>query len=644
MSTHPIRVGLAGNPNVGKSTIFNELTGLHQHVSNWPGKTVERAEGTLHLGEQTIDVVDLPGTYSLTSKALEESITREHIVSGQTDVVINVVDASSLERSLSLTIQLLELQQVMVIALNQVDLAERNGLRVDAAGLSRRLGVPVIPTIGTRNMGLLTLVREAIRVRHAGSESPVTVKYSTEIENRIGELVALLDDVDFPHPKRWMALMLLEDDPYVTQMVHEKKQAVGPVVERVKAEIQRIYGQDSSAVLTTERFRVAAELASTFATLNDDAVSPRRDVDRLALHPVFGYLLMAATLLLMFYSVFMLGDVLSGVLGGSFSVLKTWYNLAFTGDVAAFVWLGLVEGVVAGATVALPYIAPFYIALSLLEDTGYLSRIAFLMDTSMHKIGIHGKGFIPLMLGFGCNVPGCLGCRILETKRERLICAFSASLVPCTARSIVIMGLVAVYVGFGWAILLYLIDIALVLALGRAAFKLLPGETSGLIMDMPSYRRPTVMATLGKAWTNLREFVFTAFPIIIVGNLVIQLIDAAGLLTVIESSISPVTVIWLGLPAATGVVLIFGVLRKELTLIMLAALMGTTNFALVLTPVQMIVFAFVVMVYIPCLATLAALGKEVGYRRTALICVVEVTLAVILGGILQRILLITGIV
>lgn len=292
--------------------------------------------------------------------------------------------------------------------------------------------------------------------------------------------------------------------------------------------------------------------------------------------------------------------------------------------------------------IAFLYIVPFYVVLSFLEDSGYLARIAFLMDSVMHRIGLHGKAFIPMMLGFGCNVPACLGCRIMKTERERLICAFVASLVPCAARSIVIMVLVAEYMGFRWALLLYVIDFILIFVLGRFAFKVVPGEPVGLIMEIPSYRLPSLTVTPKRTWFRLRVFVYEAFPIMILGNLVIVLAGKMGLLAVVQDLMSSVTVLWLVLPAATGVVLIFGVLRKELTLILLASMIGPNNFALILTPAQMFVFAFVVMICIPCIATIAVLVKEFGNRNAAIITVSEIGLAVILGGIIFRILTLIG--
>ncbi len=276
--------------------------------------------------------------------------------------------------------------------------------------------------------------------------------------------------------------------------------------------------------------------------------------------------------------------------------------------------------------------------LYLFEDSGYLSRIAFLMDNLMHKMGLHGKAFIPVMLSFGCNVPGCLGCRIMETTRERLLTAFVVTLVPCAATSVVILGLVGAFVGIQWALALYIINLIIIFVLGRIAFKALPGEPTELIMEMNDYRIPHMKTVAKQTWFRLQEFIVMAFPLIIAGSFVIKIAEIANVLEPIASIFSPVTVTWLGLPAVTGIALIFGVLRKELTLVMLATLLGTTNFALVMTEAQMIVFTLVVMLYIPCVATIGALVKEFGWKKALLITVFEIALALLLGGIAFRLL------
>lgn len=303
---------------------------------------------------------------------------------------------------------------------------------------------------------------------------------------------------------------------------------------------------------------------------------------------------------------------------------------------------GVVEGVVAGLTIVLPFVLPFYILLTLLEDSGYLARGAFLMDGLMHRMGVHGKAFIPLLLGYGCNVPACLGCRIMETERERLLSVFLSTLVPCAARTVVILGLVGRFVGIGWAIGLYLLDLAVVFCLGRLAFKVLPGEPMGLIMEIPPYRKPHLPTVLRQSWNRTKDFLCIALPFIVGGSLILTALKSSGLLTPFSDFLRPLTVGWLGLPAVAGVVLLFGILRKELTLIMLTLLLGG-DLSLHLTHAQMITFATVTMFYFPCVATLAALVREVGWRRSLYIAMAEILFALWLGGITYRLLPLAGV-
>jgi ferrous iron transport protein B len=260
------------------------------------------------------------------------------------------------------------------------------------------------------------------------------------------------------------------------------------------------------------------------------------------------------------------------------------------------------------------------------------------MDNVMHKIGLHGKAFIPMMLGYGCSVPACLGCRVMETQRERLLAAFMTTLVPCAARTIIILGLVGQFVGIQWALMIYVFDLIVIFALGRLAFRALPGEPTALIMEMGDYRMPQLKTVLKETGFRVVEFVKIAFPLIVVGSLAIKVAEVAGLLSPIAELLSPITVAWLGLPVITGITLIFGVVRKELSLIMLATLLGTTNFAQVLTPVQMIVFTLVAMFYIPCIATISALVKEFGWKKALFVTLFEIAFAIILGGVALRLL------
>jgi ferrous iron transport protein B len=256
----------------------------------------------------------------------------------------------------------------------------------------------------------------------------------------------------------------------------------------------------------------------------------------------------------------------------------------------------------------------------------------------MHTIGLHGKAFIPLLLGYGCNVPACLGCRILETQRERLLAGFVSTLIPCAARTVIILGLVGVYLGIEWALAIYALNLLVVFILGRIAFKVLPGEPTALIMELSEYRVPHFKTAATQAWFRLEEFIKVAFPLIIAGSFAIKLLDIFQILGIISDLLSPITVLWLGLPAVTGITLIFGILRKELTLVMLATLLGTTNFATVLSPTQMIVFTIVALFYVPCISTIGALVAEYGWKKAIHVTLFEICFAILLGGLANRIL------
>jgi ferrous iron transport protein B len=636
-----LTIALAGNANVGKSVIFNYLTGLHQHIGNWPGKTVEMAEGRLYFKGYTIRIVDLPGIYSLSTYSIEELVSRKYIAVEQPDLVINVVDASVLERNLFFTLQLMELETPIIVALNQIDMAKGKGIQIDIKKLEKLLGILVMPTVAVKGVGIDKLLEKAIETIEKGPlEKRVQVRYGEEVEERTAVLVEKLKNVQFVYPPRYVAIKLLEGDEEIEQQLGKVAPEIIPVAKKLAGEIEKLHGHGCSTVITSERYEVAGSIARAA----EKVVPPIKPTlgERLhnfTTHKVTGYLTLVASMLLIFYSIFTFGDYTSKLLSSALYCLEPFFNSVFgTGLVGILIWGGVMEGIIAGVTIVLPYIIPFYIVLYFLENSGYLSRIAFLMDNVMHKIGLHGKAFIPIMLGFGCNVPACLGCRIMETQRERLLTAFATTLVPCAATTVIILGVVGDFLGVQWALALYLFDLVVILALGRLAFKAVPGESTALIMEMHDYRWPHVQTILKQAWFRVAEFIKIAFPLIIVGSFVLKLADVLGLLEPIASVLSPVTVVWLGLPAITGITLIFGVLRKELTLVMLAAILGTTNFAQVLSPVQMVVFTLVAMFYIPCLATISALVREFSWRKALFITVFEIVFAIVLGGVALRLL------
>ncbi|MDX9727300.1 MAG: ferrous iron transport protein B, partial [Bacteroidales bacterium] len=631
-----INIVLAGQGNSGKSRVFNFLTGLHQHIGNWAGKTIEKAEGTLFYRDHVVDVLDLPGIYSLTTVSDEELISREYIIKQNPDWVINVVDSTNLERSLIFTLQLLELERPVIIALNMTDLAKRKGITIDAKKIQAILGVPVIPTVASRGSGLTKIIDRVIDLKDAKPTRKVH-KYGKEIEQGIEKLTGLLKEVDLPYPIRWVAIKLLEKDGDITLMVSEKKPEAVESALKITEDLEAIHGHDSPLVIADERSLLASRITrETVKIARNRKLSLNERLDALSTHKVTGYLLMALILGGMFFMVFSFGNWFSGWLEPVFSGWHDWWTLNFGSSFWPALGWSAVESVLALVQIAFPYILPFYILLYLLEDWGYIARISFLMDKFMHKMGIHGKACISFIIGLGCNVPGCLSCRIMESKRERFITAVLVTLVPCSAVSVIVFGLVGKYVGLLWALGLYVFATILIFIVGKISSKLMIGEPVELIMPMPDYKTPQVKTILLQTWEALKEFIYIAAPIVIVSGVLIQAINLAGWMPAIASVMSPVTVNWLGLPAVTGILLIFGILRKELILVMLAAYLGTTSFSDVLTSTQMITLAVVSMFYVPCVATISVLWKEYGWKKALIISLVETLFAIVLAGLVKR--------
>ncbi|MCS7115095.1 MAG: ferrous iron transport protein B [Nitrososphaerota archaeon] len=644
--TRQLRVALAGNANVGKSAIFNQLTGLNQVVGNWPGKTVELAEGTLHFKGYTIRLIDLPGIYSLSAFSMEEIVSRDYIATEKPDIIINVVDASALERNLYFTLQLFELEAPVVVALNQVDLAAKKGIRIDVRRLSEALGVPVVPTVAITGSGINELLSTVIAVISGERRlEPLRVRYGSEVERAVQELQRLIER-EIPqlcqlYPSRWISVKLLERDEDVAEKVKgcEKGYSLLRHADRLAAELEKIHGEPSPVIIAFERYAIAGKIAKEVTTVEaPPRISMEQRLDAITTHKVLGYPILAGILATTFTIIFIGGNFLSAALESALSTLFVHIESILVHvlpeTAVALIHRGILSGLIAGVTIALPYIVPFYIILALLEDSGYLPRAAFLMDNLMHKIGLHGKAFIPLILGYGCSVPACIGCKIMETERERFLAAFVVTLIPCAARTVVILGLVGRFVGLHVALALYVLDLILIFIVGRVAFKALPGEPIGLIMEMPPYKKPLLGNILTKTWVKTKDFVYIAFPIIVAGSLTIAALDIMGLIGYITAGAQPLISGWLGLPTEAGIPLIFGVLRKELALILLAGLIPLGS----LTAVQIIVFALVTMIYIPCIATIAALLREFGWKKTLAIAFINVALALLAGGIAYRLL------
>jgi ferrous iron transport protein B len=632
-------VALAGNANIGKSATFNQITGVDQDIGNWPGKTVERAEGILRHQGRRIRVIDLPGIYSITALSTEEQISREFIAHDHPDVVVNIVDASALERNLFFTLQLMELESPLILAVNQMDLAAKKGIIIDIRKLSALLGIPVIPTIAIQGKGIAELsdaIIEAIRSR----PRPHTLPYGREVEDRITRIQALLPPRLAGYPSRWTAIKLLEGDPDTVWEAKKQSPEAAVVAHAAGGELETLHGEPVATVVSAERYHAAERLVAEVTEIRssrDNEISFTERIDRIALHPVLGYLLLTFMIGGLLVWTFVVGAWLSELLTALLSHIAPVQPL-IQGTLTDIVFNGAWTGFVAALTLIIPYVIPFYLFLALIEDSGFLTRFSLMLDRGMHKMGLHGKAIIPLVLGFGCTVPACLSCRIIESPKQKLLAAFLVTLVPCSARTIVILSLVAVFVNIWWALALYLLDFILIIALGRLAFKLLPGESVGMIMEMPEYHVPHIPGVLSQTWQRTRSLIGIVLPSYIVGSIVITAAYAAGLLAPINTLLYPITVILLGLPAVTGVVFIFGIIRKEMTILALAAIFGTTVFSTVLTPVQLIVFALVTMLYVPCISTILALAKEFGWRQALAITAVESGLAIALGAVAFRVL------
>lgn len=635
-----LTIALAGNANVGKSVIFNQLTGSNQIIGNWPGKTVERAEGTLHFEGYDITVIDLPGIYSFSTFSLEEVVSKEYIAFEKPDVVVNVIDASLLERNLYFTIQLMEMDTPLVLCLNQTDVAEKKGITIDTHRLEAALGVPVVATVATRGKGIRELVKTAVQIGQRKRElKKIPIRYGEEVETRINRLAELVESerVKSPYPARWVAIRLLEDDPDTKELVGSQSEHVTDAAQALAKEVETIHKEPSFVVVSSERYSLAARTASDAQKQGIVRTSFSDTLDSITTHRILGYFISAGAIGGLMLWTFIIGDSLSRLLSDVLSLLEP-AQPRVTGPILSILWNGAFGGFIAGVTLVIPFVLPFYFMLAVIEDSGFLTRVAFMMDNAMHTIGLHGKAIIPFILGYGCNVPAIYSSRIMETKRERLLAAFVITLAPCSARTVVILGLVAAFVGIQWALALYLIDILLIFALGRIAFKVVPGKSTGLIMEMHSFRVPSLSVVAKQTWTRTKSLVYIVIPIYVLGSVLVQALYAVGLLEPVSNLLSPITVWWLALPAVTGILLIFGIVRKELTILMLAAIYGTTNFALFLTPVQMITLALVTMLYIPCLATIAVLGREFSWKAASAMTLAEISFAIFAGGIASRLL------
>lgn len=532
-------IGLAGNPNVGKSTLFNQLTGARQHVGNWPGKTIERKEGQIETGGGIATLVDLPGTYSLNAYSTEEVITRNFILEQQPDTIVAVVDASNLERNLYLVLQLLEMGAPLVVTLNMVDVAQRRGIQIDTARLSQQLGgVPVILTIGTQTVGIEKL-RHALREAQQ-SHPAFETHFSPTIENALQNLIPQLahEPKLTAYPARWVAIKLLEGDADIRQMASAD---LIRQVDEIAAQIRAVEGDDPDILIADRRYaQIAAWVRESVVRAEGNSVTRSDKVDRVLAHPILGI----PIFLLLMWLVFQFTANVS-------APYVDWIDATFSGPISRwsldllatagldYVWLNslVADGLIAGVGSVLtfvPVLACLFLAIAVLEDTGYMARAAFVMDRTMRLFGLHGKSFLPLLVGFGCSVPAVYATRILDNPRERKITAFLTTFMSCGARLPVYVLFGSLFFGTdagGFIFAMYLAGIGVAVLTSLLLTKVVMRDQlpQPFVIELPPYRLPRLKTISLDVRIRLVAFLKNAGTVILAASLVIWLLLAIPL-------------------------------------------------------------------------------------------------------------------
>jgi small GTP-binding protein len=451
-----MRFALIGQPNCGKSTLFNQVAGYKAETGNFSGTTVTFTESKVRLLGKVVNLVDLPGTFTLNGTNPAEAEVLKYLNSHEVDAVINVVDATHLMQGLELTLELLSVDRPLVVAMNMMDEASRLGLIIDGPALMTRLGVPVMPLVASRGHGIKALFLKTLQA----AENPD----------------------------------LQGDRSFIVENALRRHQLAGELVEQTVSRGER-------------------------------KVSWRDRLDDVLLHPLWGFVALVVILFIFFQLVYGFGKLIEAPVLAIFNAISSQVASIFgTSSIWGEMAVGLIQGVSGGIAIVLPYLIPFLFGLSILEDIGYLPRIAFLMDGLMHRLGLHGKAIVPFILGYGCNVPAVMSTRILEERKDRIIAATLAVLVPCAARLSVVFGLVAFYLGPAWALGIYLFNIFVIALTGRVLTRLLPEDTPGLILEMPAYRIPTLKNITSKTWFRVREFIVEAWPLLILGSLLLAIL------------------------------------------------------------------------------------------------------------------------
>jgi ferrous iron transport protein B len=617
-----LSIALTGQPNVGKSSVFNLLTGLNQHVGNWTGKTIECKIGTFKFKGTEFSIVDLPGTYSLTASSEEERLARDYIIKDHPDLIVAVVNAASLERSLYLVAELLLLPVPIIVALNMTDVAEQEGIQVEPKVLEAALGVPVVCMVASKGGGLVELEETILRMsNHEIPYQPKKPLILPAHQAVLEHLRGFIGSYVLPsYPEEWVALKLLEGDEELTELM---KSAMPP--EAWKNVYALLY-QHEDAILDIAGARyewVARVIRAAVVEPKVTRVGMTARLDRVLTHPLLGTLTLIAILGGAFWLTYKVGSPIQAWLSHLISQLA---QILRSGWAQGPKWLvefsaGGILGGIGMVLTFLPILVIFFAILGFMEDTGYMARAAYLSDRWMHMIGLHGKSFMPILLGFGCNVPAILGTRIIESRRARLLTTLLIPLVPCTARMAVITILAAVFFGpsafwIAWGLVgcSLLILASLGLVLHHFFFE---NEHVPFIMELPLYHLPNFRTIGIYVWDNLLGFLKKAGTTILVATLFVWALSyfptgnvMTSYLGLVGKFLQPIGN-WMGLPWPVLVALLTSFVAKENTVATLGVLYGNLNLLkTVMTPAAMLAFLVFQTLFIPCVGTVAAIHQE----------------------------------
>lgn len=521
-----LTIALAGNPNAGKTTIYNALTGARQHIGNYPGVTVEKKESMITYNNQQLKIIDLPGTYSLTAYSVEEVVARNVIINEKPDVVVDIIDSSNLERNLYLAVQLMELRIPLVFVFNMKDMAQEMGIKIDVKSLSNLFGVPIIETVGSKGDGVKIILEEAIKVAKNPEIKYPVITYDKVIEkyvNSVEELIKKYSTNIENYNTRWLAVKLLEGDKDVMQTVPSP--IVAEEVKRASVEIDEMLGDSPETAIASARYGFISGACQECVTTTVEARHNMSDaIDSVLVNRVLGIPIFLGLMYLVFQLTFTLGDPFMGWIEQFFGFLGEKASVLITHDLLRSLIVDGIIGGVGGVIVFLPNIIFLFIAIAVLEASGYMARVAFIMDKVMHKIGLHGKSFIPFLIGFGCSVPAIMATRTLDNQRDRILTMLVTPFMSCGARLPIYLLIIPAFFDKNQALVLwvvYLIGIIMAIVVAKIlGLTVLKGESAPFVMELPPYRIPTLKGVLMQMWERSWLYLKKAGTIILFVSIV----------------------------------------------------------------------------------------------------------------------------